>query len=271
MKRKSSDMFDPMEKGSRRLERIQEGEGLDPGFWGRVAYFKDEEIDPYQEDVELYDLIRYGSTGGMNVFQRQASNYEDALEGLDASPGDTVMELGGGTSRFSDRLSRQGYETVSVDISQDAQQLARELDRSDHQVVGDGTELPFEEDAVDYVVAPRVFHLVDDPELVEEMNRVAGEGLVLDYFREGSLKDYQVEFMDAIESNVHGDEEILEMVEESTGSEAYMETDFGLPYAFEIPWNHEVTAGAAGKLQDLASNEKAPVENTVGYISSESS
>lgn len=262
-------MLDPMEKGRERLERVQKGEGLDPGFWGRVAYFRDDSIDPYQEDVELYDLIRYGSRGGMNVFERQASNYEEALEGLGASPGDTVMELGGGTSRFSERLSRQGYETVSVDVSREAQELASELDRSDQQVLGDGTELPFEDDAVEYIVAPRVYHLVDDEEMLEEMDRVASEGLVFDYFRDGSLKDYQVEFMDAMDSNVHRDEEILEKLKGINGSEASLETDFGLPYAFEIPWNSEVMAEAAEKAQEFASTDIPPFQDTVGYVAAE--
>lgn len=262
-------MFDPMEKGRKRLEGVQNGSEEDPGFWGRVAYFKDDSIDPYQEDVELYDLIRYGSTGGMNVFERQASNYEKALEELGASSGDTVMELGGGTSRFSERLSDQGYETFSVDVSAEAQSLARELGRSDHQVLGDATELPFEDDSVDYIVAPRVYHLVDDEQMIEEMDRVAEQGLIFDYFREGSLKDQQVEFMDAMDSNVHSDEQIMETVNEISGEEFGLETDFGLPYAFEIPWNDETISEVARKIQSFAGREKIPVENTVGYISAE--
>jgi predicted lysophospholipase L1 biosynthesis ABC-type transport system permease subunit len=77
--------------------------------------------------------------------------------------------------------------------------------------------------------------------------------------------------MNAMDGNVHRDEEILESVENVIEDEVVLKTDFGLTYSFETPWNHEFTAGAASYLQKAVSSEKVSVENSVGYVSASTS
>lgn len=260
--------LNPLDLGRENLDRWPE-EIDDIGFWGRVAYFQDSDVDPYGEDVDLYDHVRYGSAGGRNVFERQSHHFMEGLGELGIEEGDTVLEVGASTSKFSQLLNEEGYEAYSADLERQGQMIARENDRSEGQFQIEATELGFREDAFDYVVAPRVMHLVDDPEMVQEIDRVAEDGFLFDYFRQGSAKSVQKHLMKAMDSHTHSDEYMKGVVEKTTGKEPHVEHGFPLPYAVEIPITEERKAEFVDGFQEVF--QKGPIPSTVGYVSSESS
>lgn len=261
--------MNPLDRGRENLERWPE-EIEDIGFWGRVAYFQDSDVDPYGEDVDLYDHVRYESAGGQNVFGRQSSYLMEGLEDLGIEEGDTVLEIGASTSMFSELLNEEGYEAYSADLERQGQEIARDNGRSPGQFQADITRLGFQDDAFDYVVAPRVMHLVDDPGMVEEIDRVADEGFVFDYFRSWSAKGVQKHLMNAMESHTHTDEYVRGVVEKTTGEEPNLEQGFPLPYAVEIPLANESLTEKVDSRQEKWTDSYF-IPNTVGYISSESS
>lgn len=261
--------LNPLETGRENLDRWPE-DIEDIGFWGRVAYFQDSDVDPYGDDVDLYDHVRYESAGGQNVFERQSSHLLEGLEELGIEEGDTVLEVGASTSMFSELLNEKGYDAYSADLERQGQEIAREKGRSNGQFQADITHLGFQDDSFDYVVAPRVMHLVDDPDMVEEIDRVADEGFVFDYFRSWSAKGVQKHLMNAMDSHTHTDEYIRGIVEKTTGKAPSMEQGFPLPYAVEIPLADEGLAEKIDFIQERYS-DMSFTPNTVGYISSEAS
>ncbi|WEL23178.1 class I SAM-dependent methyltransferase [Candidatus Nanohalovita haloferacivicina] len=206
-------------------------------------------------DPETYVEKRYSSTGGRKVLERQNRNFEELLEGLGAEPGDSVLELGSGPALLSEYLDE--YDSVGADIEQEPLQVAVDSGRVEDAVRVDAHRLPFRDDAFDYVVAPRLFHLVGDEEdVVDEMNRVAEEGFVFDVFSESSgRKVYNnrmskhSSYMPA-DSTLHSDEEVESWLE---GLDFEVQSDFPIPFGAYRESESELFTDAVEKMQDAFS------------------
>lgn len=105
---------------------------------------------------------------------------------LRLSPHDVVLELGAGTCWVSHFLNRYGCRTISVDVSETALRLGRELYERDSQtrwdvgpefLVYDGRRLPLPDGACDRIVINDAFHHLPNPdEILREMARVLTDG-----------------------------------------------------------------------------------------------
>lgn len=128
----------------------------------------------------------YSDVGG---FGRHLINLGLLVEGLQLRPGDRVLEFGAGSCWLSHMLNRYGCRTVSVDVSDTALQLGRELfERDPHtrwelepQFLGyDGRNLPLGDGSCDYIVVNDAFHHVpNQKQVLTELYRVLTvDGLV---------------------------------------------------------------------------------------------
>ncbi|MFB6147991.1 MAG: class I SAM-dependent methyltransferase, partial [Candidatus Nanohaloarchaea archaeon] len=248
-----------------------------------ARYFRDGDIDRYAGHAGIYEAVR---NYDRELFERQTSNFvEKGLEGeLDAEPGDTVLELGAGTSKLSGELEERGYTAVSMDLNEKPQRIAREKDRSSEQVIADadvaaGRELgktpflPFQDGSIDYVVAPRVMHLLDSPHLLEDMYRVASGGIAFDFFRDERKRRLARWFMEG-ESAVHSEEDITDYLERIEGvetSDYSLETDFGGAFnwhiaaeAFDDALEYR-TGRETGTFSRTLQTAEEYLEDTVGY------
>lgn len=136
----------------------------------------------YDRGSPFYDLI-FGrvSHGGR----------QKAPELLQLSPGDRLLEVGVGTGlsipEFPEHVEITGVD-VSRGMLDKAERRMQELGRTNvHLVKMDASQLEFEDDSFDAVLAAYVISAVPDPvRVVEEMKRVCKSGgtiLFLNHFR----------------------------------------------------------------------------------------
>ena len=206
-------------------------------------------------DPETYVERRYSSTGGQKVLERQNQNFEQMLEGLGAEPGDKILELGSGPALLSEYLN--DYETFAADIEHEPLQAALGNDRVEDAAQVDAHRLPFNDDAFDYIVAPRLFHLVgEEQKVVEEMNRVAEKGFVFDVFSDTSLRKMYNSRMgkwngDMPEgSKLHSDEEAESWLE---GLEYDSQSDFPVPFGAYREADSALLSRTFDELQEILS------------------
>ncbi|MFB6193100.1 MAG: class I SAM-dependent methyltransferase [Candidatus Nanohaloarchaea archaeon] len=219
-------------------------------------------------DPETYVERRYSSTGGKKVLERQNRNFEEMLEGLDAQQGDRILELGSGPALLSEYLD--DYETFAADIEQEPLQAAVANNRVEDAARVDAHRLPYQDDAFDYVVAPRLFHLVgNEEEVVDEMNRVAEEGFVFDVFSESSGRRLYNNRMGQLNSDMpegstlHSDEEVAEWLE---GLDYDVQSDFPVPFGAYRESDSELFSDLVERVQDAFSG---PLDSVV-YFGAES-
>mgnify|MGYP006278080411 FL=1 len=136
-----------------------------------------------------YSEERYGALGGQKILEKENNHYEEILENLGAEYGDSVLELGSNDALLSEHLS-EFYDMTCADVERNPLMDAREYGRAENQLQVDAHRLPFQEDAFDYVVIPRVLHLdmVDGEEVLSEASRVAEKGFAFDVFSPSSLR-----------------------------------------------------------------------------------
>lgn len=100
-------------------------------------------------------------------------NFPAFLEVL-PPPGRRTLDLGCGEGRVGAELERRGHHVIGVDSSPGMVELARERHEA---VVADATELPFEDDSFDLVIAYMSVMNFDDPEAaIAEVARVLEPG-----------------------------------------------------------------------------------------------
>ena len=111
------------------------------------------------------------------------------VAGARLRPGDTVVEIGAGSCWLSHFLNRYGCRTVSIDVSETALGLGRQLFEGDPHtnwsleprfLPYDGHKLPLEDGCCDRVVVYDAFHHIPNQrEMLAEMHRVlAADGVV---------------------------------------------------------------------------------------------
>ena len=108
---------------------------------------------------------------------------------LRIAPGDTVLEMGAGSCWLSHLLNRYGCKTISVDVSETALGIGRELFETDQHtnwtvkpefLLYDGHRLPLEDGSVDKIIVYDAFHHIPNYEAVlGEMARVLREGGII--------------------------------------------------------------------------------------------
>lgn len=105
------------------------------------------------------------------------SSHEDfnwpALRELLPAPGRRTLDLGCGEGRLSRLLRPLGHAIVGVDASPSMVRLAAAHQDASRVVLGDGSKLPFADEAFDLVVAYMCLHDFDEmPRAVAEIARV---------------------------------------------------------------------------------------------------
>lgn len=215
-------------------------------------------------DPETYVDRRYSSVGGKRVLERQNQNFEQMLEGLGAQPGDRILELGSGPALLSEYL--EDYETFGADIEHEPLHAALSEGRVEDAARVDAHRLPYRDDAFDYVVAPRLFHLVgEEQEVVDEMNRVAEGGFVFDVFSDSSARKLYNGRMAQLNSDMpegstlHSDEQVAEWLE---GLEYDSQSDFFVPFGAYRESNSELFTDAVERVQDAFSG---PLDSVVYF------
>ena len=108
---------------------------------------------------------------------------------LRIAPGETVLEMGAGSCWLSHLLNRYHCKTISVDVSETALGIGRELFESDQHthwdvepefVLYDGHRLPLEDGSVDKIIVYDAFHHIPNYEAVlREMARVLRDGGII--------------------------------------------------------------------------------------------
>lgn len=216
--------------------------GIDIGLGSDERYYM------RAENVEQYDDVRRDNPGGQYIDAREKDWIDRLFEGdLDDS---TVLDAGGGTGWFTRYLEDRGATVQYLDAS------TRMVDQAEERngfpkVQGDLTCLPYEDDAFDYVVSVRTAHVIDEDRIdayVEELGRVAEEGVFFDTFRKESLAALYHPFL-GMDSTLYSDPEIEELVDASGMEVRERDREFTIPYApFMVSGSHERLEGLTGLL-----------------------
>ena len=118
-------------------------------------------VDKMIEDALIECII------GSNIRMRAI------LEVIRYSPKGTVLDCGCGTGANSQRLSKEHYEVVGLDLSKKALLKARERYGSPDFVLGDATRLPFRASSFDLIVCSDVLeHIPNDDKAINEISKI---------------------------------------------------------------------------------------------------
>jgi ubiquinone/menaquinone biosynthesis C-methylase UbiE len=188
------------------------------------------------EDNGTYSEKRYMAPGGVKVLERQNGDFERLLDELGAQEGDSVLELGSGPALLSEHLSDE-YEVYAADVQRNPLMEAEHEDRVEQAFQVDAHRLPFQEECFEYVLMPRLMHLsfVDEPDVLEEVERVAEKGYGFDTFSPSSGRIFYNPVMHLIdedmpESDLHTEYQLdgwPEAVEELTEYDEWAEENLG--------------------------------------------
>ncbi len=134
--------------------------------------------------------------------------------------GKKILDVGAGTGRVSVLLAKLGAEVVALDVSAqmlERLKIKRFKDCKIETVVGDGENLPFENNSFDVVVAAFfIVHLKNPTRFFDEAYRVLKDGGTLVVTNINQKEPPEVETKEGsiiIESYYHRPEEVREIVE----------------------------------------------------------
>lgn len=111
--------------------------------------------------------------------------YPWAVRALKVARGDTVVDIGSGTSSFPHMLAKEGVNVVIVELEERRVRWQREKRRATARVgdgellavVADATQLPFRDDAVPFISAvSSLEHIPDDEAAGREIGRALAPG-----------------------------------------------------------------------------------------------
>lgn len=156
----------------------------------------------------------------------------------DMVDGDRVLDAGCGPGRDTDHFAGEGYESVGVDIAEEAVEYARGQGRDGEYAVMDISDLAFEDDSFDGVWcnAALFFAPPDEmEEMVEELYRVQPEDGVAQFalkLGEGSITKQKEDADMEVEQYLVPEDDALEMLD-AAGYEVvdHQTADFG-PFRF---------------------------------------
>src|SRR5437016_2576677 len=113
--------------------------------------------EDYDQNVGVYDRVRYGTPGGRYVDQKEREFVSSIIRGS------KVLEVGTATGRFAVSLTQGGAEYVGVDLSQ--KMLRTTFERTNHSaslIQMNGSQLGFRSH-FDYILCIRTFHFLQKP------------------------------------------------------------------------------------------------------------
>ena len=121
------------------------------------------------------------------------AEYQRAASLLDASPGDTLLDVGSGTGWFSRRAAADGLVVTGVDPKRAWIEYARQNSGTALSwVEGDARRLPFADRSFDHVLSIAALCFVDDERrAVSECVRVARKRFVIGWLNRSSLLYWQ--------------------------------------------------------------------------------
>lgn len=158
---------------------------------GWVALHKKQGIyEPTEEGIDL-QIPYYPEEPWIGVAHR----FDAALERLELSGTETVLDLGAGRGWAAKYFARIGCETVALDVTADENiGLGRGRALMEHagvyfeRVIGDGENLPFQADTFDLVFCSAALHHSSNlSQLLESVHKVLKSGGRLCAIREPSL------------------------------------------------------------------------------------
>jgi ubiquinone/menaquinone biosynthesis C-methylase UbiE len=123
-------------------------------------------------------------------FERAASTFAERTKGrfdrLDAvgfsrvEPGNSVMEVGGGTGNFLALFKEIAGNLIAVDLTHGMLAEAARRNPEMSAVVADGARIPARDSSVDLVASAQMFHHVSDPvDVIREMGRVSRQRILV--------------------------------------------------------------------------------------------
>ncbi|GAB2501829.1 Ubiquinone/menaquinone biosynthesis C-methyltransferase UbiE [Corynebacterium atrinae] len=136
------------------------------------------DLDKNPFDVaSMFDAVgeKYDLTNTVLSFGQDRRWRRRTRERLNLQPGERVLDLAAGTAVSTVELSKSGAWCVACDFSQGM--LAAGRDRNVPKVVGDGMNLPFEDNSFDAVTISYGLRNIQDHEAaLREMSRVTKPG-----------------------------------------------------------------------------------------------
>lgn len=126
----------------------------------------------FDQVARHYDLTNNVLSMGQVFIWRQA-----VINALKPAPGQTILDLAAGTGTSSNALARSGAAVVACDLSEGMLEVGRSRYPHLEFVLGDATNLPFDDGTFDAVTISYGLRNVEDPELaLREMLRVTKPG-----------------------------------------------------------------------------------------------
>ncbi len=213
-----------------------------PDIAGAIRPSLDTDDTYYHDDdiVASYAEDRRGTRGGQYIGGREQdwlrTFFEHHGHDWDADDGladATVLDVGGGPGTVTDQLTARGADVTYIDLSPVMAREARRAGTGDADYcIGDATDLPFSDDAVDYAISQRTAHVIPDdafPDYVTELGRVAATGAQFDMFRTPSARDLYSWTL-PMPSTLHTDTAVEDTVADTPYDIDAVDHAFVLPY-----------------------------------------
>lgn len=122
--------------------------------------------------AENYDVTNDVLSMGLDRYWRRRT-----VEAIDALPGERVLDLAAGTGTSSEPLADAGVDVVPCDFSPGMVAVGKRRRPDLPFVVGDATDLPFEDASFDAVtISFGLRNVVDTPAALAQMHRVTKPG-----------------------------------------------------------------------------------------------
>lgn len=136
----------------------------------KKEFYSKKEIAGKYEDRIL------GSIGAGYFDQREKELIGEWIEGSNI-----ILDIACGTGRFSDHISKKGFNVIGIDYSGEMlRQAVKKKNKNLNFIRGNAFNLPFKDSSFDSVIAMHfVYHYSDINGILKEMHRVVKKGGVI--------------------------------------------------------------------------------------------
>lgn len=134
-----------------------------------------------ETDNFVHPSAREGFGQSANLYERARSSYPEKLslrlfKYLGAKKGDRVLELGGGTGKWTQRLIDFGFDVVVIEPSMDMRRILSRNCPKAEVIPAVAEQLPFKDQEFDHVFSATAYHWFDPELAYREVNRVLKPG-----------------------------------------------------------------------------------------------